>query len=137
MALPQFTNAVDRTDYANPNEFRQARRNLDSLWRGVAQPTNLLVEWAQTQHRIADEPLVISPEGASGPTWAVEIYVACNRLNQFFAQRLDDADELFDAAHDFNDLTEKHMFLADKALREAAGELSNLSRIVLGSLSNE
>ncbi len=43
---------------------------------------------------------------------------------------------LYDGTFDFVDTIERHLYLADKKLRDTAGELYNLSRIALGSVGD-
>ncbi len=130
-AAGQFTREVERLDSGSetPN-----LRSLGRLWRPVAQKVAILTEWATGARKITETPFKSSPQGLQGPPWAVELHVAGGRLEALLGQPNADMAELYDATFDFVDLAEKHMFLADKQLREAAGELSNLSRIVLGRL---
>lgn len=134
-AAGQFTREVERLDSGSqtPN-----LRSLGRLWRPVAQRLAILVEWGAGVLKITDVPFKSSEQGLQGPAWAVELHVAGARLEALLGQpAAEDMIELYDATFDFMDQAEKHMYLADKQLREAAGELSNLSRIVLGRLSDE
>jgi hypothetical protein len=132
--LGQFSREVERLDASGetPNS-----RALSRLWRPVAQKVSILTEWAAGVRHIAETPFEARPEGRVGPPWAVDLDVAKSRLDQLLAGRRVEQTELYDATFDFVDLSEKHMYLADKQLRETASELSNLSRLVLGRLSHE
>ena len=44
---------------------------------------------------------------------------------------------LYDATAALSDAAQTNMYLADKGLRETAGELYNLSNLLLGSLSDD
>lgn len=133
-ALGQFSREVERLDASGeiPN-----LRVLSRLWRPVAQKVTILTEWATGVRHIWSTPFEVRAEGRVGPPWAVDLDVAKCRLDQLLAGAAVEQAELYDATFDFVDLAEKHMYLADKQLRETAGELSNLSRLVLGRLSHE
>jgi hypothetical protein len=129
-ALGQFSREVERLDATQepPNA-----RALARLWRPVAQKVDILLEWAKTVCYIAEAPFQSRPEGMTGPPWAVELHAARLRLDQLLEGRAAEITELYDAAFDFVDAAEKHMYLADKRLRETATDLYNLSQVVLGS----
>jgi len=112
-------------------------RALRRSWRPVARKVDILLDFAGTVEYIAEQPFKVSDAGMQGPNWAIELHVAGNRVDQVL--RDDDVDEsaLYDATYDFNDVAERHMYLADKKLRETAGELYTLSRIVLGSMGHD
>jgi hypothetical protein len=110
---------------------------LARLWRPVAQKTTLLLDWAATILRIAP-PLVKLPEGGMrGPTWAVEIQTARTRIDEILQPGSFDLTALYDATYAYVDAAERHMYLADKQLRETVGELYNLSSIVLESMPHD
>ncbi len=111
-------------------------RLLARLWRPVAQKVNLLLEWAR-QVKTISTPLVEEADGWRGPRWAVELAVNRRRVDEVLQPAEFDLHVLYDAAYDFVDSAERHMYLADKALRETAGELYTLSRIVLGELRRD
>ncbi len=134
ITLPQFARDVERTE---PAALPRSLRDLDRAWRPVSQKVTLLNEWAAAPRQICAVPFLDAPDGIKGPPWAVELHIAKKRIDQFFGQRAEDINELNDAVLDFTDVAEKHMYLADKNLRETASELLNLSRIVLGRLNNE
>ncbi|HNT25560.1 MAG TPA: hypothetical protein PKM21_14400 [Anaerolineales bacterium] len=131
-ALGQFSREVERLDATQeaPNS-----RSLARLWRPVAQKVDILLEWAKGVRYIADTPYK-EPTGANGmqgPAWAVELQAARHRLDLLVEGRGLEINELYDATFDFVDAAEKHMYLADKRLRETATDLYNLSQVVLGS----
>ncbi|GAB4498229.1 MAG: hypothetical protein OHK0052_11270 [Anaerolineales bacterium] len=132
--LAQFTREVERIEL---NEETPNARALRRLWRPIAQKVDLMLDWAAQVRFIADIPFARLPSGAlQGPDWAIALETARQRLDELLEINQLEIDELTDAAFDFNDAAERHMYLADKRLRETAGELFNLSRTVLGSFGN-
>lgn len=130
----QFTREVERVDATQepPN-----LRTIERLWRPIAQKIILLLDWSTTVRTITNIPFQQTPQGLQGPAWAVELQVAKTRLDALVEGKQVDLNELYDAAFDFLDVAERHMYLADKQLRETATELYNLSRIVLGRLDHD
>ncbi len=126
----QFVREVERLEAQGlPGDPRA----LGRLWRPVAQKVSLLLEWARQVQYIAP-PLVDDAQGLRGPRWAVEIAANRRRVDEILQPAEFELHALYDAAYDFVDSVERHMYLADKALRETAGELYTLSRMVLGEL---
>lgn len=128
----QFSREVERRDASGqPGDLRSLAR----AWRPVKQKIDLLRDAAAALQYIS-HPLVESAAGRQGPPWVIEILSAADRL----ADLLDDAqmnfEGLYDATNALGDAAEKHMYLADKKLRETAGELNDLSNLLLGSLSD-
>lgn len=130
----QFTREIERVD---ATQEKPNLRALDRLWRPVGQKILLLLEWSATVHTIAEKPFQQLPQGLEGPAWAVELQVAKTRLDGLVEASQVDFNDLYDAAFDFLDTAERHMYLADKQLRETATQLDTLSRIVLGSLGHD
>ena len=60
-----------------------------------------------------------------------------DQLRGLFAESLPTLAAIYDATYAFSDAAEKHMYLADKQLRDAAGELYELSNALLGSVSHD
>jgi hypothetical protein len=130
----QFAREIERRDAAGAiGDVRLLKR----LWQPTDQKVELLIEFAKGVSHIAT-PLIVLPDGSlQGPPWAVELAMAAKRLKEVFEERLVYLAEVYDATYAFSDAAEKHMYLADKQLRKAAGELFNLSNIVLGSFHHE
>lgn len=129
----QFSREVERRDASGqPGDLRSMAR----AWRPVKQKIDLMSSFAATLRHIGP-PLMESAAGRQGPAWAIEILAAADRL----ADLLDDPQMnfagVYDATYALADAAEKHMYLADKQLRETAGELYNLSNLLLGSLSDD
>ncbi|MBN2147963.1 MAG: CHAT domain-containing protein [Anaerolineales bacterium] len=133
-ASGQFSREIERLDASGDPVIP---RSLNRLWRPVAQKVSILTDWAASARPIADTPFQARADGLQGPAWAVELHAARVRLDGLLEQTGVDQGELYDATFDFVDLAEKHMYLADKQLRDTAGELSNLSRMVLGRLTHD
>lgn len=132
--LDQFTREVERND-ATGEPIRP--RALTRLWRPVAQKVDILLEWAGGVQHIASPAFKSKDDGSVvGPGWAVELHNARTRLDKALPKADKDPQELYDATFDFSDAAERHMYLADKHLRDTAQELYNLSRIVLGSMNH-
>lgn len=134
IALGQFLREVERLDIS---QERVVARSLSRLWRPVAQKVTILLDWATTIKFIAETPFSQSESGLKGPKWAIELHVARTRVDECLHGGDVDTHLLYDATYDFDDAAERHMYQADKQLRQAAGELYTLSRIVLGSLAHE
>jgi len=130
--LDQFTREVERLDAGgragNP-------RALARQWRPIAQKLRLMLDWTGTILYIHDTPYVEQEDGSlQGPKWAVELQIARVQVDEALKPDTFDFFTLYDAAFEFNGAVDRHMYLADKKLRNTAGELYNLSRIVLGSV---
>lgn len=132
--LDQFAREVERLDASGqPGEARALAR----LWRPVDQKVTVMLDWAATVQHIAAKPFIRLPEGGlQGPAWAVETHTARLRIGELFQPRNFDLAGLYDATHAFMDVVERHLYLADKSLRDTAMELYHLSSIVLGSVKH-
>ena len=130
----QFSKEVERRDAAsNLGDVRALKR----MWRPVDQKVELLLDFAtQVQH--IGPPLVIQPDGSrQGPPWAIELASVTEQLKGLFEEGVPTLDAVYEATYAFSDAAEKHMYLADKQLRGAAGELYELSNALLGSVSHD
>jgi hypothetical protein len=130
----QFSKEVERRDAANNlGDVRALRR----LWRPVDQKVELLLDFAARVQHIG-RPLVMQPDGSrQGPPWAIELASVTEQLQGLFKEDAPTLDSIYEATYAFSDAAEKHMYLADKQLRDAAGELYNLSNALLGSVGND
>ncbi len=126
--LDQFSREVERLDAAGQ---KGDTRTLARLWRPVDQKVDLLVELAKGLQHIGP-PLVESKGSWQGPPWAIELRMAAQRINDLLEPANYDFAALYDATYAFSDAAEKHMYLADKQLRDTAGELFNQSNQLLG-----
>ena len=126
----QFSKEVERRDAANNlGDVRALKR----LWRPVEQKVELLLDFATKVQHIGS-PLVTQPDGSrQGPPWAIELASANDQLDHLFAEGVPTLDNIYEATYAFSDAAEKHMYLADKQLRDTAGELYNLSNALLGA----
>lgn len=132
--LDQYSREIERRDAVGQLGDLRA---LQRLWKPVNQKVTLLQEFAARVQHIGSV-LVILPDGSmQGPAWAVELSATATRINELFSERVADIATLYDATYAFCDAAEKHMYLADKQLRETAGELYTLSNMLLGSLNND
>jgi hypothetical protein len=57
---------------------------------------------------------------------------AAQRINELLTPADYDFAALYDATNAFSDSADKHLYLADKQLRDTAGELYTLSQRLLG-----
>jgi hypothetical protein len=130
----QFSKEVERRDAAsNLGDVRALRR----LWRPVDQKVELLLDFAARVQHIGP-PLVTQPDGSrQGPPWAIELASVTDQLQGLFKEDAPTLDSIYEATYAFSDAAEKHMYLADKQLRDAAGELYNLSNALLGSVGHD
>jgi hypothetical protein len=130
----QFSREVERRDGAGSLGDVRA---LHRLWRPVDQKVDLLLDFAcQVQHIGA--PLVTLPDGSrQGPPWAIELASVTDQLKSLFGDSALSLDMLYEATCAFSDAAEKHMYLADKQLRDTASDLFNLSNALLGSVEND
>jgi hypothetical protein len=127
--LDQFSREVERLDAARQKGDVRA---LGRLWHPIDQKVALLIEFARTIQHIGD-PLIETDGRWQGPPWAIELHMAALRINALLKSPADfDLSALYDATYAFSDAAEKHMYLADKQLRETAGELFNQSNQLLG-----
>lgn len=133
-AADQFSREVERIDVGGPHSDEKA---LARLWRPAAQKTALLLDWATTIKYIA-LPFVKLPSGElQGPSWAIELHTARTRIDELFQPGSFDAVCLYDATRVFIDVAERHMYIADRRLRDTVAELFNLSSVVLESIVHE
>jgi hypothetical protein len=130
----QFSRAVERIDISGQRGDKKA---LAGLWRPVAQKTALLLDWATTIKYIGQPFVKLSSGDMQGPSWAIELHAARTRVDELFQPGSFDVVALDDATNAFIDRAERHMYMADRRLRDTAGELYNLSSIVLGSIVHE
>ncbi len=130
----QFSKEVERRDASNNlGDVRALKR----LWRPVEQKVELLLDFATKVQHIGS-PLVTQPDGSrQGPPWAIELASTNDQLKHLFDEGVPTLDNLYEATYAFSDAAEKHMYLADKQLRDTAGELYNLSNALLGSVGND
>jgi hypothetical protein len=130
----QFSKEVERRDAAgNLGDVRALKR----MWRPVDQKVELLLDFATRVQHIGP-PLVTQPDGSRrGPSWAIELAGVTDQLRGLFEEGVLTLDAIYEATYAFSDAAEKHMYLADKQLRDAAGELYNLSNALLGSVSHD
>jgi hypothetical protein len=127
--LDQFSREVERLDAAGQ---KGDARTLSRLWRPIDQKVSWLVEFAKTLQHIG-QPLVETDGRWQGPAWAIELHMAARRINDLLKTPADfDLSALYDATYAFSDAAEKHLYLADKDLRDTAGELFNQSNQLLG-----
>jgi hypothetical protein len=126
--LDQFSREVERLDAAGQ---KGDARTLSRLWRPIDQKVDLLVEFARSVQHIGT-PLVEANGRWQGPAWAIELHMAAQRVNDLLTPANYDFAALYDATYAFSDAAEKHMYLADKQLRDTAGELFNQSNQLLG-----
>lgn len=126
--LDQFAREVERLDAAGQTGNA---RTLARLWRPVDQKVDLLIEFAANVQHIA-APLVQQNGSRQGPAWAIELQSAAQRINELLSPSDYNFAALYDATNAFSDSADKHLYLADKQLRDTAGELYNLSQQLLG-----
>jgi hypothetical protein len=129
MVLDQFEREVERLDASgSPGDARSLARQ----WRPVTQKVDFLLAWATTIKHIGN-PFEQAAGGLQGPAWAIELYSVHLHVKELLDPANFDLTALYDATYDFSDTAQRNLYLADKALRDAAGELYNLSRLVIGS----
>jgi hypothetical protein len=126
--LDQFAREVERLDAARQTGEARA---LARWWRPVDQKVDLLIAFAANVQHIA-APLVERNGSRQGPAWAIELQSAAQRINELLMPSDYDFAALYDATNAFSDSADKHLYLADKQLRDTAGELYNLSQQLLG-----
>jgi hypothetical protein len=130
----QFSREVERRDATGAlGDVRALKR----LWRPVDQKVSLLLTFA-AQIQYIGPPLVVNRDGSrQGPPWAIELAGAADPLKHLFEESAPALEAVYEATYTFSDAAEKHMYLADKQLRDAAGELFNLSNALLGSVGHD
>jgi hypothetical protein len=126
--LDQFAREVERLDAAGQTGNARA---LARLWRPVDQKVDLLIEFARNLQHIGT-PLSQHNGSWQGPAWAIELQSTAQRINDLLAPSDYDFTALYDATNTFSDAVDKHLYLADKQLRDTAGELYHLSQQLLG-----
>ncbi len=130
----QFSKEVERRDASNSLGDVHA---LKRLWRPVEQKVELLLDFATKVQHIG-KPLITQADGSrQGPPWAIELAGATDQLKHLFDEDALTLDTIYEATYAFSDAAEKHMYLADKQLRDTAGELYDLSNTLLGSMGND
>lgn len=105
---------------------------LKISWSPLAHRIAVLLKWAGNLQYI-DSPFSQKAGGDyEGPFWAVELRDTAARVNELLGDEDITVDGLDDAAREFGSTLKQHMYLTDSSLRNAADELYNFSRIVLG-----
>ena len=130
----QFSREVERRDATGAlGDVRALKR----LWRPIEQKVDLLLNFASTIQHIGS-PLVQNSDGSrQGPAWAIELAGAADQIKHLFEESQPSLENIYEATYAFSDAAEKHLYLTDKQLREASGELFNLSNALLGSVGND
>jgi len=132
MEMDQFQLQVERLDASSsPGD----PRSLALSWRSIGQRVGMLLDWAGTIQYIGT-PVSRQESGLKGPEWAMDLNGAQTRIEALFRPGEFNLSALYEATHDFCDTAKRHMYKADKNLRETAGELYNLSTMVLGSMKS-
>jgi hypothetical protein len=126
--LDQFSREVERLDAAAQTGTVRA---LARLWRPVNQKVDLLIEFARNLQYIGS-PFIERNGNRQGPLWAIELHSTAQRINALLTPLDYDFAALYDATNTFSDAASKHLYLADKQLRDTAGELYTLSQRLLG-----
>ncbi|MBN1872658.1 MAG: CHAT domain-containing protein [Anaerolineae bacterium] len=136
--MDQFSREVERLDAREAGSDRNTLRSLQRLWRPVANKVKLLLDWAADEvSHIASERLMETEAGLRGPRWAIELRMAQKQLEVLLQPGEFDLLALYDTTYNFTDVADRQMYLADKHLRDTAGELYDLSQVVLGSLQDD
>lgn len=128
IALSPFLSEVDRI------KIRKRKFEGDSLlilWRPARQRILILLDWSEGIHFIG-KPAQRGSANFIGERWMVDINGRYQGVEEILREGITDISILHESAHDLNDVSDRHLFWADKKLRDAAGELCNLSRFVLG-----
>lgn len=146
----QFSREVERLEVSQEDPEPQT---VGIFWRPVSRMTANLLEWASAPRRIfAGAPFARLADGIVGPSWAVELCVARERLDELMRPiemtRLFepprgarptrplyiDIVELYDAGSEFYDVLERAKRLIDRQLYQTAMALAASSRAVFGDL---
>ncbi len=156
-AFGQFSSQIERSD-AEKKPGDPA--NLRNLWRPVSSQVDTLLDFAQSIKIIGEPFRILDNQATTGEKWAVEIHTQRRAINQrlhlgvgelppqgsresVFGQMIQSTqglfgvrpgwwNELYELSHTFGDAAYRHMHLADKKLRDTAGELYHLSSRTLG-----
>ncbi|HSD84156.1 MAG TPA: hypothetical protein VLG46_09870 [Anaerolineae bacterium] len=131
-ALDQFSREVERLDATG--QLGDVRA-LARLWRPVNQKADLLIEFARSLRYIGS-PLIEQAGARQGPPWAIDLQSAAQRINALLTPSDYEFAALYDATNTFSDAADKYLYLADKQLRDTAGELYALSQRLLGELKS-
>lgn len=111
--------------------------DLDQNWRPVRQKIKILLDFSSTASPIIPQPFAVMETGRVGPDWAIDIHTNSRRTDDLLNLKKPDPAELFDAVCDLDDAVERHMYLADKRLRDTTNALYVLTENVLRSLGHE
>ena len=99
--------------------------------------TERMAAWWPATHHIAKEPFARQADGGMrGPAWAVELQAARLRVDELLIASAVNPIQLYESTTAFVDAAERHMYLADKQLRDSAAKLYDLSEVVLGQLGH-
>ncbi len=109
-----FTLEMERVEITNE---RPDARRLGQLWRPISQKVNALLEWGKDIQYIGT-PFTKSDQGLQGASWAIDMHIAKEHLEQLLKSANFDASALFDARSEFGEKAETHMYLADKKFKE-------------------
>jgi hypothetical protein len=132
--VDQFAREVERIDATGRLDDA---RLLARQWRPVAGKIDILIDLAGTVRHIATEPFARQADGGMrGPAWAVELQAARLRVDELLIASAVNPIQLYESTTAFVDTAERHMYLADKQLRDSAAKLYDLSEVVLGQLGH-
>lgn len=135
MQIGSFSSVVASLE---PGASRLSLRSLGAVWQPIALKIDRLLDWARISNSIVDEPFTVDEDGAMrGPLWAVDLQSVRLRIDELLKPQSFNLDAIDDATSEFSHISNQYMYQADKDLRETAGELYNLSRIVLGSVPDD
>ena len=130
----QFAREVERIDASGQAGDARA---LARLWRPVDQKVDLVLDFAASIKFIGAPLAKLADGSMQGPIWAIDLQTAAARIGELFKPGSFDEAAVYDATYAFSDVAQRHMYLADKQLRDTAAELANLSDVVLGSLGHD
>lgn len=130
-AMDQFHAEVQRLyDLSAIGDVKSLRRQ----WRPCQQRIRVLVGFARDIKLIWAEPYREENETLRGPAWAVEIVLRQRDLEDMLGREECDVDPMYELIVDFHDTCYTHLYLADKNLRDAAGDLYLLSSRILAKV---
>ena len=130
-AVDQFHAEVERLyDRSADFEVRVLRRR----WRPCQRRIRMLAGFASNVKHICPDPYREGNRTLRGPDWVVEIVLRQRDVEDMLGGAECDVSEMYELAIEFSDVCHTHLYLADKSLRDSAGELSMLSNRILAKV---
>ncbi len=130
-SIGPFYDEVDRLYGLQVTEMRSLRRQ----WRLCQRQIHILMGFAESIKHIWSEPYFEDNGKSYGPPWMVKIVRQQRDIEEMLKEDECDTRELHDLTTSLSNDCYKHLYVADKKLRDETGNLYRLSTQILAKLT--